>query len=340
MNTPLTFRFLAIASSICLLAQLASPASGQTDPETAARLAIRDISLESGGMLRGQIVDRTGRPLESSVALWRGTDELARTRSDRQGRFAIPRASAGVYRLVTDSDVVLCRLWAPKTAPPAAKEVVTVFAGGVVRGQCGCGFRSRCNACCGDGGVSYSGGGNYAYSGGGPAVPEPPAVSPEELRAFAPDLPDEQFAALTRADVVIVNPEHISMVIRFNSDGSATVVAKGGDDLALQIQSVARNAGVPVVRNQQLAQALYAEVGVGQAVPAQYLEQLSQIMAELSAAAPAGGFEPSFVGDPGPGFQPAINSNLLIGAGIIGAGVAIPVALSNDDEPEDRKQAS
>jgi type III secretion system FlhB-like substrate exporter len=165
-------------------------------------------------------------------------------------------------------------------------------------------------------------------------------MTTEELREFAPDLPAEQFAALTRADVVIVNPDHISMVIQFDhATGTATVVAKGGDELALQIQSVARNAGIPIVQNPELAQALYAQVAVGQVVPEPFLSQIAQIMAELSAAPPAAGLEAGFVGEP-VGYQPFLSPNLLIGAGIIGAGIAIPVALANDDEPVDQRESS
>ena len=334
---------LIAAVSLCLLhSPLASVALSQFDVPNSERLAVRDISLGSHGVLRGRLIDRAGRPLQSEIALWRGSDEIARGRSDRSGGFTFHGVGAGVHRLVTNCDVAICRLWAANTAPPAANELAMLYAGAVVRGQCGCQSYQKCNDCCGTYG-GYEGGTYESGSSAGVGVPAPPAVSTEELRSFAPDLPDEQFAALTRADVVIVNPEHISMVISYNSvTGTATVVAKGGDELALQIQRVARGAGVPVVRNPPLAQALYAQVGVGQAVPEPLLAQIADMLAELTAA-PA--FEPGFVGDSGfagdsGGFQPGINRNFLIGAGIIGAGIAIPVALSNEDSPHDQYPAS
>jgi flagellar biosynthesis protein FlhB len=163
-----------------------------------------------------------------------------------------------------------------------------------------------------------------------------PQVSEEELRALAPNLPAEQFAALTSANVVIVNPEHISVVIQFDPvTGAATVVAKGGDDLALEIRAAARAAGIPVVQNPELAQALFTQVAVGGLVPPALLGQVTDILAGLTpteqAFEPGGGeFQPGGLGNP----------QLLLGAGIIAAAIAVPIAVSNDDETEDQRDGS
>ena len=148
---------------------------------------------------------------------------------------------------------------------------------------------------------------------------------------MAPDLPQEQFAALTRADVVIANPDHYSVAIAFDGQGGATVVAKGTDALALQIQAVARGAGVPVARNAPLAQSLFAQVEVGGAVPANLLAQINQIMAGLQPVGPMveapGGYETGYEGSVG-----GTSGNVLVLGAIIAGAVAIPIAVSDDDE--------
>jgi flagellar biosynthetic protein FlhB len=82
------------------------------------------------------------------------------------------------------------------------------------------------------------------------------------------------------ADVVVTNPTHYSVALRYDADNPApVVVAKGVDQLAFKIREVAREAGVMVVPDPPLARSLYGIVDVGHAIP----EELYQGVAELLA---------------------------------------------------------
>lgn len=88
-------------------------------------------------------------------------------------------------------------------------------------------------------------------------------------------------AAVPKADVVVTNPTHLAVALRYEAGQMAAprVVAKGRGHLAERIKAVARRAGVPCVENRPLAQALYAACEVGQAIP----EALYQAVAEVLA---------------------------------------------------------
>jgi len=86
--------------------------------------------------------------------------------------------------------------------------------------------------------------------------------------------------AVPTADVVVTNPTHFSVALRYSSEALApVVVAKGQDHVALRIRQLAREHGVMVVPNPPLARTLHASVDVGKMIP----EELYQAVAELLA---------------------------------------------------------
>ena len=88
-------------------------------------------------------------------------------------------------------------------------------------------------------------------------------------------------SALQKADVVLVNPDHYAVALRYDADRMAApiVVAKGLDDLALRMQEIARECEVPVARIPPLARWMHAKLKVGQAVPAQLFEAVAKVLA-------------------------------------------------------------
>ncbi len=106
---------------------------------------VRDISLQEGNTLQGQIVDAQGVPqIRSQVALLQRGQTVRSTQSDSNGRFFIRDLRAGVYQVETNSGGTVIRLWAPNTAPPSAKQVVLIVRNeDVVRGQDGSGIYGR-----------------------------------------------------------------------------------------------------------------------------------------------------------------------------------------------------
>jgi flagellar biosynthetic protein FlhB len=86
--------------------------------------------------------------------------------------------------------------------------------------------------------------------------------------------------AVPTADVVVTNPTHFSVALRYDGAHHAPiVVAKGQDHIALRIRELARDAGVPVVPDPPLARALHASVDVGQMIPGELFQAVAQLLA-------------------------------------------------------------
>jgi flagellar biosynthetic protein FlhB len=89
-----------------------------------------------------------------------------------------------------------------------------------------------------------------------------------------------------KATVVVMNPTHFAVALRYGEDTPApTCVAKGVDSLALKIRAVAEEAGVPVVEDPPLARALYAAVEVDQTIPRQHYEAVAKVIGFVLSAA-------------------------------------------------------
>ena len=87
-------------------------------------------------------------------------------------------------------------------------------------------------------------------------------------------------AAVPEATVVIMNPTHFAVALKYESGKMAApvCVAKGVDALALRIREVAEDHDVPVVENPPLARALHASVEVDQAIPAEHYKAVAQVI--------------------------------------------------------------
>jgi len=82
------------------------------------------------------------------------------------------------------------------------------------------------------------------------------------------------------ADVVVANPTHVAVALRYRPDeGAPLVVAKGLDEIAQYIKQVARDHDVPVVESVQLARALHAQVKVGRRIPLEYFQTVAELLA-------------------------------------------------------------
>lgn len=81
------------------------------------------------------------------------------------------------------------------------------------------------------------------------------------------------------ASVIITNPTHYAVALKYDSDMSAPVcVAKGMDTLALRIRGVAKDHDIPIVENPPLARALYASVEVDDTIPAEHFKAVAQVI--------------------------------------------------------------
>ncbi|HXM00520.1 MAG TPA: flagellar biosynthesis protein FlhB [Rhizomicrobium sp.] len=87
-------------------------------------------------------------------------------------------------------------------------------------------------------------------------------------------------AAVPGATVVITNPTHFAVALKYEAGKMAApvCVAKGMDALALRIREVAEDSEVPVVENPPLARALYASVEIDEAVPPEHFKAVAQVI--------------------------------------------------------------
>ena len=88
-------------------------------------------------------------------------------------------------------------------------------------------------------------------------------------------------AEIPKADVIITNPTHYAIAIRYDSEISDApiVIAKGKDLIAHRIKDAAKQSNVPVVENKPLAQALYKTTEIGQQVPVEMYQAVAELLA-------------------------------------------------------------
>lgn len=86
---------------------------------------------------------------------------------------------------------------------------------------------------------------------------------------------------LPNADVVITNPTHYAVAIKYDAEENSApvVVAKGENFLAQKIKDAAKEHHIEIVENKPLARMLYANVDVGQEVPPELYQAVAEVLA-------------------------------------------------------------
>ena len=103
-----------------------------------------------------------------------------------------------------------------------------------------------------------------------------------QMRKRAMEMSNQRMMqAIPQADVVVNNPTHISVALRYRQgeDAAPIVLAKGADFMAMRIRRAARQHGVPMVENKPLARSLYRTVKVGKPVPSQFYRAVAEVLA-------------------------------------------------------------
>lgn len=87
--------------------------------------------------------------------------------------------------------------------------------------------------------------------------------------------------AVPEADVVITNPTHFSVALKYDRDGDGApiVVAKGVDIIAFKIREIAKDNGVEIVESPALARAIYHTTEVDREIPNQLYYAVAQVLA-------------------------------------------------------------
>jgi len=109
------------------------------------------------------------------------------------------------------------------------------------------------------------------------------------LRSLARDRSRQRMiSAASRASLVIANPTHYAIALRYQRDENPAplVLAKGMDAIALKIREVAEENRIPVIENKALARALYEAVQVDQVIPAEFFRPIAEIIYFLQSKSP------------------------------------------------------
>lgn len=88
---------------------------------------------------------------------------------------------------------------------------------------------------------------------------------------------------LPEADVVITNPTHFAVALKYEPDSgkAPVVIAKGADYLAFQIKDKARECNIEIVENKPLARMLYHNVDIGMEIPPELYQVVAEILAKI-----------------------------------------------------------
>ena len=103
-------------------------------------------------------------------------------------------------------------------------------------------------------------------------------------RQMARDLVDSRsIKHVVEADVVVVNPTHYAIAIGYDSNKmeAPRVLAKGVDEQAARIRSIARQNHIPIVPQPPLARSLYRQVKVGGEVPSDLYQAVALVLAHV-----------------------------------------------------------
>lgn len=90
--------------------------------------------------------------------------------------------------------------------------------------------------------------------------------------------------AIPSADVVITNPTHYAVALRFSEkDPAPVVIAKGIDHLAIKIKGIAREHNIEIIENPKLARTLYSQVDLEEPIPVSLFEAVAIIFAQIDS---------------------------------------------------------
>jgi len=109
-----------------------------------------------------------------------------------------------------------------------------------------------------------------------------PLVRGQQRKARERLLRDGMTHQTPQATVVVTNPTHVAVALRYGAGLPApTVVARGQGQLAERIKAVARRYGIPIREQPPLARAIYAACPLGASIPPALYQAVAVILAEL-----------------------------------------------------------
>jgi len=126
---------LAMAAATSATASKAAPVAAQAKNQQ--KVTVFDVGLHKDNTLIGQLVNTQGVPqAKQKISLIQKKRILATATTDKNGYFAFAKVAPGTYSVVAPKSQGICRVWAPKTAPPSSQLGLLMVEGkGAVRAQ-------------------------------------------------------------------------------------------------------------------------------------------------------------------------------------------------------------
>ena len=82
-----------------------------------------------------------------------------------------------------------------------------------------------------------------------------------------------------KADVIVTNPTHIAVALKYDETMVApTIIAKGADLIAEKIRELAREHKIPIIENKPLARAMFKTLKIGQMVPRELYTAIAEVL--------------------------------------------------------------
>lgn len=110
-----------------------------------------------------------------------------------------------------------------------------------------------------------------------------PEIKRRQRQLMAEIIRRRMLQEVPEATVVITNPEHIAVALKYNIDEmeAPVVVAKGAGEIAEKIKEIARENGVPIIENPPLARAIYRLSEVGDEIPVELYRAVAEVIAQV-----------------------------------------------------------
>lgn len=82
-----------------------------------------------------------------------------------------------------------------------------------------------------------------------------------------------------KADVIVTNPTHLSVALKYDDTMVAPrVIAKGADLIAMKIREIAREHGIPIIENKPLARTMFKTLKIGQMIPRELYTAVAEVL--------------------------------------------------------------
>ena len=84
---------------------------------------------------------------------------------------------------------------------------------------------------------------------------------------------------IPKADVIVTNPTHIAIALKYSANMVApAVIAKGADLIAEKIRELAREHNIPIVENKPLARTMFKTLKIGEAIPKELYTAVAEVL--------------------------------------------------------------